>query len=279
MLRFSPSGTNEFSFDTGVLRGKLRAEGKSKGLSSVVHVPTGTLLDKSMGLFSHYRVFTAGKRYGTAAWDWPSEARLSPEGHVEVRWPAAPDRPFELRASYHWAAPNALEVETTVLARTDLTRFESFLASYFTDSFTNCLVWAKPAGEDSTAPAFVPAEKRLGDWLAFPRDAAATAVIRDGRWKILPNPVDWAIQPAYAKPLGLRRNPVNGLTAVLMSRPEDCFALCTPQQADTHNSLYLCLFGTDLRAGQIAKASARMVILTQDTEAQAAYEEFLKGVR
>ena len=34
-LAFTASGTNEFAFDTGVLKGKLRADGKSRGLSSV----------------------------------------------------------------------------------------------------------------------------------------------------------------------------------------------------------------------------------------------------
>ncbi|MCX6924779.1 MAG: hypothetical protein NT154_16425, partial [Verrucomicrobia bacterium] len=61
-LAFSASGTNEFAFDTGVLKGKLRAGGKSTGLSSVVHLPTGARLDSSMGLFGHYRVFSANKR-------------------------------------------------------------------------------------------------------------------------------------------------------------------------------------------------------------------------
>src|ERR1035441_831755 len=95
---FSASGANEFAFDTGVLKGKLRAGGKSVGLSSVVHLPTGLTMDSSMGLFGHYRVFSANKRYGTAAWDWPSVASLPPAGSVEVRWPSAEDRPFELRA-------------------------------------------------------------------------------------------------------------------------------------------------------------------------------------
>ena len=31
----------EYVFDTGFLRGKIRAGGKSRGLSSVVHIPSG----------------------------------------------------------------------------------------------------------------------------------------------------------------------------------------------------------------------------------------------
>ena len=83
-LGFIASGTNGFAFDTGVLKGKLRAGGKSTGLSSVVHLPTGVTLDSSMGLFGHYRLFSTNKRYGTAAWDWPSDARLIECSHDAI---------------------------------------------------------------------------------------------------------------------------------------------------------------------------------------------------
>ncbi len=264
-LSFSPAGGNEFTFDTGVLRGKLRAQGRSMGLSSVVYLPSGMRLDSSMGLFSHYRVFSAGKRYGTAAWEWPSEARPGRNGGVEVRWPSAPDRPFELRALYRWAAPNVLDLETTVVAQTNLLRFESFLASYFTMDFTNALVWA--GGPDKSEP-LVAADKSYGAWLAFPRDDAAAAIIGDGRWKFQPNPVDWVVMPRLVRLLAVRRAPVTGLTAVLMARPGDCFAISTPQQSDPHNSLYLSLFGLDLKPGQTARARARLLIAPKLTQAE-----------
>jgi hypothetical protein len=262
---FSAAGANEYNFDTGVLRGKLRAEGRSRGLSSVVYVPTGMRLDSSMGLLSHYRVFSAGKRYGTAAWDWPGEATLGSDGAVETRWPAADGRPFELRARYRWAAPNILDLETTVLAKTNLLRFESFLASYFTADFTNSLVWA--AGPDGRRQ-FIAADKSYGAWLAFPRDGEAAAVIRDGRWKLEPNPVDWVVMPALAGPLAVRRAPATGLTAVLTSPAGDCFAVCTPQQSDPHDSLYLSLFGRDLKEGETARARVRLLIAPELSEAE-----------
>ncbi|MGO8928315.1 MAG: hypothetical protein ACLQU3_15715 [Limisphaerales bacterium] len=255
-LAFSASGTNEFAFDTGVLKGKLRADGKSRGLSSVVYLPTGATLDSSMGLFGHYRVFSANKRYGTAAWDWPSDARLRQDGSVEVRWPPAEDRPFELRAVYRWAAPNILDLETSVQAKTNLAKFESFLASYFAEGFTNSCVYARSNGQSW----FMSAEKSDGIWQAFPRDDQAASIIQDGRWKFLPNPVDWVIRPHLAKPLGVRRCPADGLGALLMSPPRDCFAVLTPFEAEPHRSMYLSLFGKDLKAGETARARARLVI-------------------
>ncbi len=276
VLAFSASGTNEFAFDTGVLKGKLRAGGKSRGLSSVVHLPSGTTLDSSMGLFGHYRVFSANKRYGTAAWDWPSEARLRPDGSVEVHWPSAEDRPFELRAFYRWAAQDTLDVETSVLAKANLSKFESFLACYFAEGFTNACVYAHSNGQ----AWLMAADKSDGTWQAFPRDDEAVSIIQDGRWKFPPSPVDWVIRPHLAKPLGVRRCPSNDLQTLLMSPPQDCFAVLTPFEAEPHRSMYLSLFGKDLKPGEVARARARLLIASRlsDTAIVRACESYLKEV-
>jgi hypothetical protein len=258
MLAFSASGTNEFAFDTGILKGKLRAGGKSRGLSSVVHLPTGATLDSSMGLFGHYRVFSANKRYGTAAWDWPSDATLRPDGSVEVRWPSADDRPFELRAVYRWAAPNILDLETSVLAKTNLAKFESFLGSYFAEGFTNSCVYVRSNSQSWLKAA----DRSAGIWQAFPRNDQAVSIIQDGRWTFPPSPVDWAVGPRLAKPLGIRRCPANDLRVLVMSLPQDCFAVLTPFETEPHRSMYLSLFGKDLKASETARARARLVIGT-----------------
>jgi len=280
VLAFSPAGSNGYTFDTGVVRGKLRADGMSKGLSSVRHVPTGLELDRSLGLCSHYRVFTAGKRYGVAAWEWPSAATLERDGSVMVHWPANSERPFELRARYRWATPNALDVETSVVARGTLEKFESFLACYFAPAFSNSLVYVQEQPHKTEGPGFLSAEKTLGPWLAFPRDNAATALIRDGRWKLPPNPVDWVVMPEFAKPIGVRSAPTAGLTAVLMAAPDECFAICTPEETDPHDSLYLSLFGRDLAPGETARARTRLLIGDRLSAADimAAYENYLRAL-
>jgi hypothetical protein len=280
-LAFVTAGTNGFTFDTGVLRGKLRAEGKAKGLSAVKHIASGVELDRSMGLVGHYRVFTANKRYGTGAWDWPGDARLQAAGSVEVRWPATDERPFELRATYCWVAPNTLDVVTTVFAKTNLANFESFLASYFAESFTNSRAYVAELPNKPGVAGFLAAEPSFGKWLTFPRDDAAMAIFRDGRWTIAPSPVEWVKMPRLAKPLGIRRDPSSSLTAVLMSPPSDAFAICTPQQMEGHRSMYLSLFGRDLKAGETAHARARLLIAEKLSDAGAvrAYESYLKEVR
>ncbi|HOB98937.1 MAG TPA: hypothetical protein PKM43_09360 [Verrucomicrobiota bacterium] len=266
---FKPAADGGFEFDTGVLRGRLRAGGKSLGLSSVVHVPTATRLDSSNGLFSHYRVFTRGKRHGGGAWDWPSTATLRPDGAVEVLFPATPERPIELKALYRWAGPATLDLETTVRAVSDLEAFESFLASYFSAPFTNSIVYARDSTSTPNRSGFFAADKPAGDWQIFPRDDAAAGVIRDGRWQLEPHPVAWVIRPPLARPLAVRRAPGAGLAAILMAAPTDCFAIATPHESDGHYSTYLSLFGRDLKAGETARARARLVILPSPSASDA----------
>jgi hypothetical protein len=253
---FKDSGEGGFAFDTGVLRGKLHPDGKSLGLVSVVHIPSGKRLDSSNGLLSHYRVFTKGVRYGGGAWDWPSTATLNSDGSVEVFWAPADQRPFDMRAVYRWRDASTLDLETSVEARKDLVGFESFVASYFSEPFINCAVLGgvEQSGADSK-PALMPAEAQYGTWQMFPRDDHAVALIKDGRWKLEPNPVDWKIRP-FSAPVGVRRDPVGGLAVALMSLAEDCFAVACPHQAEGHRSLYFSLFGRDLKVGE--KAAARM---------------------
>ncbi len=263
-LAFQADPEGGFVFNTGVLRGKLRAHGKALGLSSVVHVPTGLMLDQGdngYGLFSHYRVFTTNKRYGTAAWGWPSSARLRPDGAVEVSWAAATNRPFAMQAVYRWTKPDTLDLETMVEPQQDLPKFESFLASYFAPSFTNASAFVSELPGKRRRPGFLAAEKEAGVWQMFPREAAVIPLIQDGRWRLEPNPVAWVIQPALAQPIALRRDPASGVTAALMAPKEDCFAIAMPHQGEGHYSLYLSLFGRDLKAGENAVARTRLVVL------------------
>ena len=247
-LRFEPAAGGGFEFNTGVLSGKLRDGGKSVGLLPVVHIPTGATITRSMGLAGHYRVFTTNHRYGGGAWYWPSDAKLLEDGSVEVHWPAAEDRPFEMWAVYRWAAPATLDVETRVRATAELPGFESFLAFYFAE-FANSLVYVRGDPGNGGKPVFMPAEESHGVWQMFPRDRDVLALIRDGRWKLEPNPVDWVIMPILAQPIGLRRDSKSGTTAVVMAPPEDCFAVATPHQTEGHYSLYLSLFGRTIKAG------------------------------
>jgi len=272
-LRFTPGANGSFEFDTGAVRGKLREDGKSKGLTAVIDRRTGSRIDAGAGLFGHYRLFSANRRYGSAAWDLPSEASLQPDGSVKVVWPRSDQTPFVLGAVYRWKSATALEVETSVTAQGRLALFESFLASYFAPGFTNSWVYGKRL--EAGSPTWIPARVEAGVWQSFAREPQAWKIIRDGRWKLEPNPVEWIEQPNFSCPLGIRRSPSEGICVALMARAADCFAISTPHETEPHRSMYLSLFGRDVEPGQTVVARARLVLINGEAGAALkAYEDF-----
>jgi hypothetical protein len=279
-LKFTESKDGGYEFDTGVLRGRLRGAGKDLGLTSTLHVSTGTILNGEYGILSYYRVFTTNKRYGHAAWDWPSTSKLLPDGAVQVIWPETDDRPFELAAIYRFRDDSTLDVETTVKADKDLSKFEVFLASYFNDVFPLPQVYVTACTETEGKPAFLAAKKAFGNWQMFPRNDNVLPIIRDGRWQKEPNPVDWKIMPRMAMPIALRRGSEVTLTAILMAPPEDCFAIASPYESEGHYSMYFSLFGGDITAGQTSRARLRLIITSaaSDREILDLYQKYMKDI-
>ncbi len=275
-ITIAPDGKGGYAFDTGVLRGTLCPNGKLQGLTSVTHIPSGARLDRSMGILSYYRVFTTGKRYGAGAWEWPGTAKLRSDTAVQVTAPATSDRPFDMTALYRWKGPQTIDVETTVTAHKDLGRFESFLASYFDEAFPSPYAYVGENPEAANKPGFLLAKKSYGDWQMFPRDEQAVLIAQDGRWKLEPNPVNWTIMPRLAAPVCLRRGDPNEPTVVLMAPPEDCFTVATPCDGEAHYSLYLSLFGRDIKAGESVKARTRFTITAgaSDESIVALYQQY-----
>lgn len=257
-MGFRVDGEGGFAFETGVMHGRLHARGKSLGLTEVVHDRTGTRLDGSNGLLSHYRVFTKGVRYGGGAWDWPSTAVLRDQTTVEVSFADAPGRPFGLRAIYRLLKPSTIEVETVVTAREASPDFEVFLASYFSSAFTNASVMVKTGGGED----LVDATRDRGDWQMYVRDAAARALAEDGRWRLDPNPVDWKFPFEVSGPrlTAQRRAAGAGLSAMLTALTSECFAVAMPHESEGHYSMYLSLFGRTLRPGESASAKVQLIV-------------------
>lgn len=283
-LAFQPAGKGLFAFDTGQLKGRLKLDGRYQGLHPLVHVATGAQLVHPPGIFSFYRVFETNRRYGNGARDWPTEPRLRPDGAVTVHWPPAKGHPVDFTATYRWTAPDTLDLDVAVKPQRDMPRFELFMSSYFTRGFRASVYMKRPDAGDGK-PRFVPADRRPGSrggYVMFPRDEEAVRTIQDGRWKIPPSPVNWAIERWLAAPLALRRNQALGLTAVMMCRPGDCFAVASPWNPPSpkgggYRSLYHSLFGRDLKAGETAHARLRLVIASKLTDERAVqlYKAFL----
>ena len=284
-LAFKSVGPGLFDFHTGKLSGRLKLDGQFQGVTDIVDIPSGRRLTRPPGVFSFYRVFSANKRYGNAARDWPTTCKLLADGSVEVRWPAAKEHPVEISAVYRWSAPDTLDLQTTVKPSRDMPCFEMFLSSYFTDNF-RASIYMKPAVGADAKPSFVaadPGPKSKADYAIFPRDAAAEAMISDGRWSIPPSPVSWDIEQWMAVPLAIRRDKATGITAAMMAGPQDCFAFScrwnVAEKMHGYRSLYMSLFGKDLKAGQTATANCRLLIGTNlcDEEVVKRYEEYVNS--
>jgi hypothetical protein len=274
-LVFLGPDNGEYQFDTGILKGVLHRGGRSTGLLPVSDVASGKVLTKSMGWLSPYRTLSTGTQHGYGAWDWASETRLLPDGAVEVRWLANDTYPLNMTAVYRWSAANTADLEMAVTPQKDLPQLEIFVASYF-EGFTQAVVYAQDAATGQAK--FVPALKEDAVWHVFPRDGEVAKLVGDGRWQHPPAPVTWTVRNPLAAPLAIRRNPELGLTALVMSPPEDCFAVYTPYGEEGHGSLYLGLLGCDVKAGQTATGRARLVMARGSSHeaAVSVYQAYLK---
>ncbi|MCX7825250.1 MAG: hypothetical protein N2689_06795 [Verrucomicrobiae bacterium] len=276
-LAFVPLAGEQYQFNTGALRGVMRQGGKGHGPVPVFDVATGRSLSRSVGWLSPYRLLATDARFGKAIWEWASTSKLLPDGALKVHWTADDAHPMDLTAVYRWAAPDTLDLTTTVTPKRDLQRFELFIGSYF-DNFANAFVYARESVKAKAS--FLAANAADGHWQMFPRDDAAAQMIKDGRWKYPPNPVEWAIRPRMALPLGLRRDAEGGFTALVMAPKEDCFAVGTPYSGEKHFSLYLCTIGRDVKAGERTTVRARLVVGQNITDSKAVelYQAFVRSL-
>jgi len=279
-LAFKTAGNGFFSFNTGAVKGMLQANDESQGIPTFVDIKTGTELAygrDNPGILSYYRILSTNKRWGDTARSWPKSSELLSNGAVQIRWPAEPDHPVEITATYRWKSPNTLDLQTVVMPEIDMESFEVFLSSYFNSKFES-MVYVKPPLHQPGMPSFLSPEVNplvAGTYLAFPRDARSTQIIFDGRWDHGPHPVQFSVTRFLALPACMKQNTENGIAFLIMARPEDCFAIETPYNMDPpdgvagHYSMYLSLFGRDIQAGQTAHACTRLIVGSQISEQQA----------
>jgi len=267
-LAFVESEAGIFDFDTGVVRGRLQADGRHQGIVSLVDVETGTELVHGAGAMSLYRVFSGSTRFGDAARGWPCESSLQDDGSVELHFPANETHPMTIDARFVWSSPDAFDLELSVVSEQAVPDFELFLSSYFANDMKGA-VYVRPNYFAFGEPEMLPTDVNPmvdGAYLAFPRDDEAVRKIFDGRWDQPPHPVQWAITRRYAGAMATRHCEASGVTVVMAAPVEDCFAVLLPYDKtppdgpSSHASLYLSLFGTDLEPGETSVARSRLSI-------------------
>jgi hypothetical protein len=76
-----------------------------------------------------------------------------------------------------------------------------------------------------------------------------------------------------------RKDPKTGVTIVLMAPPDDCFAVYSSCEDEPHRSMYLGLFGRDVKEGEEVVARTRMLVgenLTNEAIIKA-YQKYIKN--
>ena len=244
-------------FETDELKGRI-GDGRFIGPNQVVQKGSGIKISGNgranrHGLLTLYRVFTRNHRYGNAAYDWKGRSIKIEGKAVVLYWSATNDRPFTLEARYTFPSANQVKLQVTVEAQKDLTDFEVQVASYFDSSFPLAEVLM-----DKQSRANSP--KKLGTWHAFPRDQGAKAIIEDGRWNHGPSPVKFAFREPFGQAVSMRKHSGSSLLATLRSPADDCFAIYTAHDRESHYSNYHALFGRTIRKGGTASAEVTLTI-------------------
>ena len=63
-----------------------------------------------------------------------------------------------------------------------------------------------------------------------------------------------------------------------MTAADECFAISTPFEGELHESLYMSLFGRDIKAGETATAHSIFIVAENisDQEIPGLYEKYMK---
>ncbi len=263
-----------WSFETSELSGFLLPTGARHGLKSLVHKPTGLeVVHPKYDLFNLFLLFSTNLCMGTLR-DWERSVAVEGDSLV-VHWPANDQHRVDTEARFTPVEPNAVDLTIHIRSEWVYPAYELFLSNYFPPSFqphayVQGCTWSAGAGRDEWIAPRVN-DVFVGTGLVFPRDQHVSPRSVDGRWNRIWALYQWNPQRYYARPVLYQADPARRLAAVLMARPEHCFAVVTGYDSDhlddpfkDQNPLYLCLFGDDLLPGDERTVRARLALIPLD---------------
>jgi hypothetical protein len=266
-----------WSFETDAMEGELKADAQAHvhGVTSLVQKSTGRqVVQENLFCLHLYRVLTRNH--------WLSQCRDVPHAGVlegdelVIRWPEDALGPgLEGEARYRVSSDNSLDLAVTLTNTGRWHRaLELYTSNYFAPSLHPGLYTVTPfVGPASTThpavltrPVDSPATRFC--YHVWPRDVFGAQSFTDGRWEYgTHSPVPWAIGRWFAYPLGFYATDDRETLAVVMARPDDCFAMCTSYHSDDpddgvahHNSLYHSLIGADAGPGWQRTVRQRLVL-------------------
>ncbi|MBM4081509.1 MAG: hypothetical protein FJ278_17530 [Planctomycetes bacterium] len=286
------SEKNVWHFETEELSGFIQPEGARHGVKQLLHKPTGVqVVHPKYDALNLFLQFSTNLCMGSAR----EKARTvrATDATLEVRWPPTDDHRVEMVARYAVKEPNIIDLTITVRPQWPYPAYELFLSNYFDTSLRpHVFVQGCPYTNPPNQPQWTAPEVNdvyLGTGLVFPRDPHAARLSVDGRWARLKAKVlyQWNPQRFYEKPVVFQADPARRVAAVLMSRPEDCFAVVTGYHSQNpndpfaaQNPMYLSLFGDDLMPGQERTVRTRLAVTRLDGDLSrplALYDTFVRG--
>ena len=278
-----------YAFETDEIQGALRPgnEFPHHGLTHLVHKATGVeFVHPLYAILNLYR-FMHRDPAGGAATGMDSDLGNPRQGErrveadassVTLRWALqAPTHP-EMAIRYEIVEPATIDMTVTVTPNAIAHDFEALLACYFDPVHLPHVYLARDRFELEDEPGLYADEPELapvnvnpvfrGGVLAYPRDEDAVGISVDGRWRDIAR---FSPVRRYKVPVCFQADRQQRVAAVLMSRPDDCFAVSSgydsPDARDRfhkHNPLYLSLFGGTLEPGEKRTARARLVVTELD---------------
>ena len=287
-FRLGP-GESEATFDfaTDEMEGTIRLDGSYHGVSRLVDKRTGMqVIDSRYSALNLFKLMSVNLVMGQPR----LMERTTSSGDVwaEVSWPATDAHLGELTARYEVSGQNSVDVVVTLESNSHYGAYELFMSSYF-DGTLRPHVYLKPRIGDEPQLVLPSVNDVFRDTvLVFPRDALAARHCVDGRWERSERGVPWVqMCPVrrYGYCLAFLTNPDEDLGVVLMSRPEDCYAISTRYHGETpedrltdYSAFDLSLFGDDVRPGDVRTVRVRLAITALDDEMSQPLEMYRRFV-
>src|ERR1043166_7535920 len=270
-------GSGLVEFETDEMKGVLQADGDRHGVRQLLHKPSGVeIVNSDLMVLNLFRLFAVHLGMGTPRLfkrTWKVDGNA-----VEISWPRTDEHHADLVARYEVHEPNLVDLTITVRSQGTYAAYELFLSDYFNTSLRPHLyVKGNPQGPTPEKPELIAPKgndvtRSLG--LVFPRDFFAAQRTGDGRWERdeMGMPITrLAAMRYYAYPFAFQGDTERGMAAVLMSRPQDAFAVITGYDTDdpkdawkNQNPMYLSLFGNDLLPGDERTVKVRLAATRLD---------------
>ncbi len=271
-----PNSTHDsFDFDTKQMSGTIRLDGAYHGVTRLTDKRTGKqVIDTRYSALNLYKLMSVNQ-----VMDEPRKmARTIKFGKhwVEVNWGATDSHQGVLTARYEVSESNVIDLTLTLKSSGTYSAYEVFMPNYFDKALIpHVYLWTRGRRTNELVLPSVNDVFRE-TVLVFPRDAHVARHCIDGRWdrnEWNRSTVQMCPVRHYARCLAFMTDSDKKLGVVLMSRPQDCYAISTRYHADndadrltSYSAFDLSLFGDNVIPGDERTVKVRLALTKLDDD-------------